>query len=90
MTDIKYHIIKRRNEPTYKLSELIDKLKEYKRIYGDIPVVMAREVEGERFATINQTNLGSSFDVEHGFMIIYPYDELLELDEINGYKGETK
>ena len=71
-----------KKQPTSKLSELIERLQEYKRIYGDIPVVMAVDPEGNSYGTITQ----DSFDTDKSFLILYPNVDQLQKDEIEGFK----
>lgn len=73
---------------TMKISELIEILRTYRRVYGDKPVILSSDEEGNGFGTIGQDNKYGSFDVHHGFLVIYPYAERLELDEVEGYVEE--
>jgi len=67
---------------TIKVSELIAALEEVKSQAGDLPVVMSRDEEGNGYGTISMNN---SFAWNNGLAIIWPFQELYELEEIEGF-----
>lgn len=71
--------------PSIKLSQLIDELTEMKKKHGDIPVVLAKDEEGNGFGTISEEFEDDSCSVQGGILVLWPYAENKELDEIEGY-----
>jgi len=67
---------------TMKISELIAALENLKSKAGDLPIVMARDPEGNSFGTINKSY---SFGYENGIATIWPWKERADLEDIAGY-----
>ena len=69
---------------TIQISQMIKQLKGIKRKYGDLMIAMSHDTEGNGYGTIH---ISDSFSVEEGkygprYLILWPYDERLELDEL--------
>lgn len=68
---------------TLKLSELIQLLEMVKRDFGDLPVVLSSDSEGNRFGTIIGTqDVGCLDDV----IILYPHEEGIEMEDLRFVK----
>lgn len=67
-----------------KIDDVIKKLNEIKATYGNIPVYMSHDSEGNDFATLDQV----SFEVINNnckeYLFIYPEREHLDIEQIVG------
>lgn len=66
---------------TFKISELIEKLQEYKEQFGNISVLMAKDIEGNGFGTIDEEERFSSFGVTSGYLVLYPFEEIPDFEQ---------
>lgn len=68
---------------TLKLSELIQLLEMVKRDFGDLPVVLSSDSEGNSLGTIIGTqDVGCLDDV----IILYPHEEGIEMEDLRFVK----
>ena len=68
---------------TLKLSELIQLLERVKRDFGDLPVVLSSDSEGNSLGTIIGTqDVGCLDDV----IILYPHEEGIEMEDLRFVK----
>ena len=68
---------------TLKLSELIQLLEMVKRDFGDLPVVLSSDSEGNSLGTIIGTqDVGCLDDV----IILYPHEERIEMEDLRFVK----
>lgn len=68
---------------TLKLSELIQLLEMVKRDFGDLPVVLSSDSEGNSLGTIVGTqDVGCLDDV----IILYPHEEGIEMEDLRFVK----
>lgn len=61
---------------TMRISEVMRNLEWYKENYGDLPVAIASDEDWNSFGT------AGCFDNENGILIISPFKDSVELDEI--------
>ena len=61
-----------------KISELVKQLKAVEKAEGDVQVYLSHDEEGNGFATIES----ESISVDGGKVIIFPFREHLEYDEL--------
>lgn len=68
-----------------KLQRFIDELKKVYDIFGDIPVALSSDSEGNNYSTMDPTNQFSvtSIAVYKGKLILYPFKEYLDIEEID-------
>lgn len=69
---------------TIKISKFIKELQKIQDIFGDIPVILSRDEEGNSYSTMDP---GNNFSVtctavDRGVLILYPYQEYVEIEEI--------
>ena len=76
---------------TIKLSDLIKNLQEIKAEVGDLPVAVAKDHEGNGFSTLSVNDfISDCTSVEkNGILVLWPWAELEDLDEINIAKPAT-
>lgn len=69
---------------TIKIQKLIKELQKISDIFGDIPVVLSSDEEGNSYSTMDPSNRFSltCTAVEKGVLILYPYQEYVEIEEI--------
>ena len=67
---------------TLSVKKLITRLKYIEKQYGDLPVVLSSDSEGNNFGTVDYTTVG----VYNGLVLIMPYRDCVELESIDGYK----
>lgn len=68
---------------TLKLSELIQLLETLKRDFGDLPVVLSSDSEGNSLGTIiGVQDVGCLDDV----IILYPHEEGIEMEDLRFVK----
>ena len=68
---------------TLKLSELVQLLEMVKRDFGDLPVVLSSDSEGNSLGTIIGTqDVGCLDDV----IILYPHEEGIEMEDLRFVK----
>lgn len=69
---------------TIKLNKFIEELQKISDIFGDIPVLLSRDEEGNSYSTMDHTNKFSvtCTAVDRGVLILYPYQEYVEIEEI--------
>ena len=65
-----------------KISELIAALEALKSEAGDLPIVMSRDAEGNGFGTLSQKD---SLGYENGIATIWPIEERIDFEDIEGY-----
>jgi hypothetical protein len=54
-----------------KISELIKSLRELKKKFGDVPVLLSSDEEGNSYGTISEDSFGR--DATEKYIIIYPW-----------------
>ena len=69
---------------TIKINKLIKELQKISDIFGDIPVVLSRDEEGNAYSTMDPSDRFSltCTAVDRGVLILYPYQEYVEIEEI--------
>lgn len=69
---------------TIKINKLIKELQKISDIFGDIPVVLSRDEEGNAYSTMDPSDRFSltCTAVDRGVLILYPYHEYVEIEEI--------
>jgi len=69
---------------TIKIKKFIEELQKISDIFGDIPVVLSRDEEGNAYSTMDPSNNFSvtCTAVDRGVLILYPYKEYVEIEEI--------
>lgn len=70
---------------TAKISTIIEVLEQIQSDYGDLPVVFSRDEEGNGYNTFSPIGDDCDITKEKGFIIVWPHEERLDLDEIEGY-----
>lgn len=70
---------------TAKISTLIEVLEQIQSDYGDLPIVFSRDEEGNGFNTFDPSGSDDCIAKENGIIQIFPHEERLDLDEIEGY-----
>lgn len=63
---------------TATVSQLIKALITIRNEHGDLPVLLASDVEGNMYSTVNVQDL-YGLDDENGFLILYPYEEGVDI-----------
>lgn len=71
---------------TIKISTLIKKLQEIQARFGDLPVCMSADSEGNSFGIISPEG-EELVDAGSGVIVLYPIYNVSELDEIEGFTG---
>ena len=69
---------------TIQISKFIKELQKIQDIFGDIPVVLSSDEEGNSYSTMDPSNNFSisCTAVDRGVLILYPYQECVEIEEI--------
>lgn len=69
---------------TIKITKLIKELQKISETFGDIPVVLSSDEEGNSYSTMDPSNNFSvtCTAVDQGVLILYPYQEYVEIEEI--------
>ena len=68
---------------TLKLSELVQLLEMVKRVFGDLPVVLSSDSEGNSLGPIiGKQDVGCLDDV----IILYPHEEGIEMEDLRFVK----
>lgn len=69
---------------TIKIKKLIEELQKISDIFGDIPVILSRDEEGNSYSTMDPSDRFSltCTAVDRGVLILYPYKEYVEIEEI--------
>ena len=69
---------------TITIKKLIEELQKISDIFGDIPVVLSRDEEGNSYSTMDPSNRFylTCTAVDRGVLILYPYKEYVEIEEI--------
>lgn len=73
---------------TLTLNELIENLQEIAKTKGNSRVVISRDEEGNGFGTLGSdtdTFFKYGVSVDNGLVILWPVQEYVELDQIEGY-----
>lgn len=72
---------------TLNISDLIDILQHAQDTYGDLPVVLSGDTEGNDFGTFDpESDMDVSVSCKNGILCLYPEVDKLDLNEIEGYK----
>lgn len=76
---------------TINLSDLISMLQEAEDTFGNLPVVLAGDTEGNDFGIINPDGMSSveaNVVKNHGILCLYPDVDKLDLEEVKGYNED--
>lgn len=71
------------NIKTMSVSQLIKKLTALQNTYGDLPVVLSSDSEGNSFGTVNHTTIGYSPRYNKcGIILLMPYCDNIDYDNV--------
>lgn len=73
---------------TVKISELIKHLRTIKKEFGDRPIALSKDAEGNSFGNIDPERIYYSFGAYDGMVIIYPERSGLDLEDFADYKKD--
>lgn len=73
---------------TVKISELIKHLQTIKKEFGDRPIALSKDTEGNSYGNINPERIYYSFGAYDGMVIIYPERSGLDLEDFADYKKD--
>lgn len=69
---------------TMSVSQLIEKLTALQNSYGDLPVVLSSDSEGNSFGTLNKTTIGYSPRYNKcGIILLMPYCDNIDYDNVD-------
>lgn len=71
---------------TGKISDVIKTLEKLKEEYGDVPLVLAKDEEGNAFNTTSIEYDDHLHDFECGVCVLYPASTAYDISDIKGYE----
>lgn len=68
---------------TMSVGQLIEKLTALQNAYGDLPVIMSSDSEGNSFGTLNKATIGYSPRYDKcGMILLMPYCDNIDYDDV--------